>query len=53
MNPQRTVVIIYMMIRVIAIDPDGNVHVPDAPGLGIRLDWDYIEKHRTARVVFD
>ena len=36
-----------------AIDPHGNVHVPDAPGLGIRLDWDYIEKHRTARVVFD
>ncbi|HIC70144.1 MAG TPA: mandelate racemase, partial [Candidatus Latescibacteria bacterium] len=36
-----------------AIDPHGNVHVPDAPGLGVRLDWDYIEKHRTARVVFD
>ena len=36
-----------------AIDPDGNVHVPDAPGLGVGLDWDYIEKHRTARVVFD
>jgi hypothetical protein len=24
MNPQRTVVIIYVMIRVIAIDPDGK-----------------------------
>ena len=36
-----------------AIDSDGNVHVPDALGLGVRLDWDYIEKHRTARAVFE
>jgi L-alanine-DL-glutamate epimerase-like enolase superfamily enzyme len=29
-----------------AIDADGNVLIPTAPGLGEELDWDYIEEHR-------
>ena len=28
------------------MDADGFVTVPTAPGLGYRLDWDYIEEHR-------
>jgi L-alanine-DL-glutamate epimerase-like enolase superfamily enzyme len=30
-----------------AIDEYGCVPVPDGPGLGVTLDWDYIEKNRT------
>ena len=30
-----------------AIDANGHVPVPDGPGLGITLDWDFIEAHRT------
>ncbi len=26
---------------------DGTIEVPDAPGLGIELDWDVVEAHRT------
>jgi L-alanine-DL-glutamate epimerase-like enolase superfamily enzyme len=25
---------------------DGNLRLPDAPGLGWELDWDYINRHR-------
>jgi galactonate dehydratase len=25
---------------------DGRISVPDAPGLGIELDWDVVEQHR-------
>ena len=28
------------------LDADGCVRVPDAPGLGYRIDWDYIHAHR-------
>ena len=28
------------------LDADGCVPVPDAPGLGYRIDWDYIDAHR-------
>jgi L-alanine-DL-glutamate epimerase-like enolase superfamily enzyme len=28
------------------LDGDGYVAVPQAPGLGYRLDWDYIREHR-------
>jgi len=28
-----------------AIDENGNVTVPDGPGLGVPLDWDYINAH--------
>jgi L-alanine-DL-glutamate epimerase-like enolase superfamily enzyme len=26
-------------------DADGYVHLPDGPGLGVELDWDWIEDH--------
>jgi L-alanine-DL-glutamate epimerase-like enolase superfamily enzyme len=25
---------------------DGHYPVPDGPGLGLELDWDYVERHR-------
>jgi D-galactarolactone cycloisomerase len=28
----------FMLAEPVAVDPDGVVHVPDAPGLGVRLD---------------
>ena len=28
------------------LDPDGCVRVPQHPGLGYRIDWDYISEHR-------
>ena len=30
-----------------SIDENGHVPVPDGPGLGFTLNWDYIEKQRT------
>jgi len=32
---------------------DGCVPVPDGPGLGVRYDWDFIERHRTGLLVFE
>lgn len=31
------------------LDADGYVTVPQAPGLGYRLNWDYIREHRIAQ----
>jgi len=28
------------------IDSEGHVHIPQKPGLGMDIDWDYIEDHR-------
>jgi L-alanine-DL-glutamate epimerase-like enolase superfamily enzyme len=36
-----------------AIDKKGNLRVPEGPGLGIKLDWKYIEKNKTGRVVYE
>jgi len=30
-----------------AIDKEGNVTVPDGPGLGVKYNWDFIMKNRT------
>ncbi len=30
-----------------AIDKNGCVDVPEGPGLGVEIDWDYIYKHKT------
>ena len=35
------------------IDADGMVAVPDGPGLGVTLDWDYIDKHRSGLKVYE
>ena len=29
-----------------AIDENGHVPVPDGPGLGVEIDWEFVEKHR-------
>jgi L-alanine-DL-glutamate epimerase-like enolase superfamily enzyme len=34
----------------IRIDPDGLVHVSEAPGLGADLDWDSLDNHTVAEV---
>jgi len=28
------------------MDNDGNVLIPQKPGLGMEIDWDYIEENR-------
>lgn len=36
-----------------AIDDAGRVTVPDGPGLGVDIDWDFVERRRTDRTVID
>jgi len=35
------------------VDDDGMVAVPEGPGLGIDIDWDWVEERRTERHVVD
>ena len=35
-----------------AIDESGCVYAPEGPGLGVELDWDYIEAHKTGGLSF-
>jgi len=30
------------------VDKKGIVHVPEGPGLGLELDWDYVKAHTFA-----
>ncbi|MDP6180159.1 MAG: enolase C-terminal domain-like protein [Desulfatiglandales bacterium] len=32
------------------VDNQGNVHAPQGPGLGLELDWDYIDDHTVAKL---
>jgi L-alanine-DL-glutamate epimerase-like enolase superfamily enzyme len=34
-----------------AIDQHGHVPVPQGPGLGVPLDWDYLRSHESGRIV--
>lgn len=34
-----------MLTEPIAVDPDGTIAVPQAPGLGVEVDWDAVEAH--------
>lgn len=34
-----------------AIDAEGTIPVPQGPGLGVQIDWAWVERHRTALVV--
>ena len=43
----------YGMLDVIRTAPDGTVTAPDAPGLGVRVDWDAMEAATVHRLVFD
>lgn len=35
------------------IDADGNVPVPDGPGLGVEIDWSFIEERQTDHTIID
>ena len=36
-----------------AIDSKGHVPVPQGPGLGVEIDWDWVEAHRTGLVTYE
>lgn len=36
-----------------AIDSKGHVPVPQGPGLGVDINWDWVQAHETERRVFD
>ena len=36
-----------------AVDAEGHVPVPQGPGLGVAIDWDWIDHHRTGLVVYE
>ncbi len=36
-----------------AIDAEGTVPVPQGPGLGVAINWDWVEHHRTGLVVYE
>ncbi|HVX80152.1 MAG TPA: enolase C-terminal domain-like protein [Devosiaceae bacterium] len=36
-----------------AVDGDGCVPVPQGPGLGVAINWDWLEKHETGKAVYD
>jgi L-alanine-DL-glutamate epimerase-like enolase superfamily enzyme len=35
------------------MDADGNIHVPEGPGLGIDIDWDVVDDNCISHRVFD
>jgi L-alanine-DL-glutamate epimerase-like enolase superfamily enzyme len=35
-----------------SVDRDGNVSVPQGPGLGVEIDWAWVRKHETGKVVY-
>jgi len=35
------------------MDKDGNVEVPQGPGLGVEIDWDYVDEQQTNTIVDD
>ena len=39
--------------RLDSIDENGCVHPPEKPGLGVELDWEFIEKNTVDKVVLD
>ncbi|MBI3971353.1 MAG: mandelate racemase [Chloroflexi bacterium] len=36
-----------------AVDSRGHVPVPQGPGLGVTLDWDYLRRHESGKVVYE
>jgi L-alanine-DL-glutamate epimerase-like enolase superfamily enzyme len=36
-----------------AIDARGQVPVPQGPGLGVGIDWDYVRRRQVAAVVYE
>lgn len=35
------------------VDAQGHVLVPQGPGLGVEMDWDYIEGHKCGESKFE
>jgi L-alanine-DL-glutamate epimerase-like enolase superfamily enzyme len=36
-----------------SVDSRGHVPVPSGPGLGVTIDWDWVKKHETGKVVYE
>lgn len=36
-----------------AIDADGRIPVPDGPGMGVRIDWNFIKECETDHILID
>ena len=36
-----------------AVDAHGHVPVPDGPGLGVPVDWDWVRAHQTDEIVYE
>jgi L-alanine-DL-glutamate epimerase-like enolase superfamily enzyme len=34
-------------------DSSGRIAVPDSPGLGVEIDWDFVEDRQTGHEVID
>ena len=35
------------------LNPDGTVTIPDGPGLGVSIDWDFVEANQTDHTIID
>ena len=38
------------LVSYLAPDRDGTIRAPDTPGLGVEIDWDYVNAHATLRL---
>ena len=36
-----------------AVDDAGNIPVPQGPGLGVPINWDWVERNRTDLLVLE
>lgn len=36
-----------------SVDENGCVEVPEGPGLGVEVDWDWVEVHKTGETVYE
>ena len=36
-----------------SIDANGHVPVPQGPGLGVEIDWDFVKSHEVGKTVYD
>jgi L-alanine-DL-glutamate epimerase-like enolase superfamily enzyme len=36
-----------------SVDERGHVPVPQGPGLGVAIDWDWVKRHQIGQVVYD
>jgi L-alanine-DL-glutamate epimerase-like enolase superfamily enzyme len=38
----------YGLVRPFEVDPNGDVHAPEGPGIGAEIDWDLVNSSVTA-----